>query len=152
MTFVGAASLSRLKCRLPGHSRQQFDPDEDALLLRLVAAHGTVDWSSIAANVPGRTSRQCRERYQLFLNPDLDNGPWAPEEDFLLMHLFPRYGPDWAAIRCHFPKRSNNNIKNRWTVLRKQATIRRPVIAIQFVCYCPVNTGWAPCRAVAGQI
>jgi hypothetical protein len=46
-----------------GGKPQQWTEDEQDRLEALVAHHGTRNWSTIAARMPGRTSKQCRERY-----------------------------------------------------------------------------------------
>jgi hypothetical protein len=46
-----------------GAKPQQWTDDEQVRLEALVAHHGTRNWSTIAARMPGRTGKQCRERY-----------------------------------------------------------------------------------------
>jgi hypothetical protein len=46
-----------------GNKPQQWTDAEQARLEALVAQHGTRNWSTIAARMPGRTGKQCRERY-----------------------------------------------------------------------------------------
>jgi hypothetical protein len=38
------------------------NPNQDAILLRLVNEHGPRSWSEIASGLPGRVGKQCRER------------------------------------------------------------------------------------------
>jgi len=38
-------------------------PDEDQKLIKLVSKYKATKWSSIASHLPGRISKQCRERY-----------------------------------------------------------------------------------------
>lgn len=102
-------------------SRTKFDKNEDERLRSLVEKYGTDDWARVAVYLGGRTARQCRERWRNFLQPDLINGPWTPEEDRLLIRLYHQYGPNWGIMhRAHFPTRSNNNIKNHWAILAPQ--------------------------------
>jgi hypothetical protein len=42
------------------------------------------DWLEVAKRVDGRTAKQCRERWQNHLNPDLKMGPFTAAEDLLL--------------------------------------------------------------------
>lgn len=46
----------------------------------------TVKWSEIAASIPGRMGKQCRERWFNHLNPELTKAPWTDEEDGILFH------------------------------------------------------------------
>jgi hypothetical protein len=46
-----------------GGKPQQWTEEEQVRLEALVAHHGTRNWSTIAARMPGRTGKQCRKRY-----------------------------------------------------------------------------------------
>ena len=100
--------------------RNLFTPEEDQRLIQLVALYGTESWHVIAAHLPPRTSRQCRERYKTYLSPDVDVSPWTRDEDRLLVQKVQQFGCKWAQIRGFFGQRTVNNIKNRWnTVIRR---------------------------------
>ena len=38
----------------------------------------------IAAQLPGRIGKQCRERWFNHLDPDIKKGDWTPDEDAVL--------------------------------------------------------------------
>ena len=97
--------------------RQMFSPEEDEMLKLLVKKFGDKDWKFVAKKMPGRTTRQCRERYKSYLAPDIKNGPWTEEEDELLKQKYDEFGPKWAKIASFFKSRSDINIKNRWSSL-----------------------------------
>ena len=100
--------------------RTHFTPEEDEKLKELVHRHGTNSWIVVAANLPSRTARQCRERYNMYLSPNVDKSPWTSEEDRLLLRKVQEFGSKWAKIRGWFGNRTVNNIKNRWnTVIRR---------------------------------
>lgn len=40
-----------------------WKPEEDELINQLVAQHGARKWSVVAAALPGRIGKQCRERW-----------------------------------------------------------------------------------------
>ena len=42
---------------------QHWTPEEDARLRKVVEEYGAKDWSGIASNLPGRKSKQCRDRW-----------------------------------------------------------------------------------------
>ena len=46
----------------PTSERRAWTREEDAIIARLVAQHGTRSWPTIAANLYNRTGKQCRER------------------------------------------------------------------------------------------
>ena len=97
--------------------RQMFSAEEDFLLRSLVARFGDKDWKIIAENMPNRTTKQCRERYKNYLSPNIRNDPWTPEEDQILIQKYNELGPKWSTIASFLDRRSDVNIKNRWTSL-----------------------------------
>ena len=44
--------------------RRKFTPGEDERLRNIVLRNGPKKWQKIALEMPGRTARQCRDRYQ----------------------------------------------------------------------------------------
>jgi hypothetical protein len=50
-----------------------WNRDEDELLTRQVQLLGTERWAAIATHIPGRSGRQCRERWRRQLDPRLRN-------------------------------------------------------------------------------
>ena len=67
------------------HIRHPFTKIEDIMLARLVKEYGCSNWKLIASKIPGRNSRQCRDRWCFFLAPDLNKGSFSFEE--LRSHL-----------------------------------------------------------------
>jgi hypothetical protein len=101
-------------------TRNVFDDHEDERIRQLVGKHGSDNWKQVADEMPGRTARQCRERWMSYLDPHIHNGPWTPEEDQLLRHKFETCGPRWRELEVFFPNRSDINLKNRWRKLKKR--------------------------------
>lgn len=94
--------------------KSAFTEKEDQTLLALVQQYGNKDWNAISKSMGTRTARQCRERYNLYLRPDVQNSPWTDEEDEKLIRLFAQYGSKWSVIAQNFHNRTANNIKNRF--------------------------------------
>ena len=94
--------------------RIKFSQAEDNRLLEQVKIYGPKKWNTIAKALPGRTSRQCRDRFMNYLNGSLVNGPWTTQEDDLLIQKYNECGPQWTVIKRYFMGRSSNNVKNRW--------------------------------------
>jgi hypothetical protein len=94
--------------------RRKFTIEEDNRLRALVAQMGNERWDSVAHEMPGRTARQCRDRYKNYLLSSLLITPWTPEEDALLRRKYAELGPKWVEISRTFRGRSGNDVKNRW--------------------------------------
>jgi hypothetical protein len=104
----------------PKKSKQSFRPDEDNRLTNLVRKCGPHNWNVIASQMPDRTARQCRDRWQVYLCPSVNRTPWTPDEDKLLLAKCRDIGGKWSIICQYFHHRTLNNVKNRWyTVVRK---------------------------------
>lgn len=102
------------------HPRVPFSKDEDNLLKKLVNKYGTANWAPISKQMPGRNSRQCRDRWLNYLSPDVVNGPWTAEEDELLVQKYNEIGPYWKKIAAFFPTRTDINIKSRWNLRERR--------------------------------
>jgi hypothetical protein len=104
----------------PRQPKRPFTPEEDAILTKLVSQYGERVWYEVEKELPGRTSRQCRERWNLYLSPGISNEPWTLDDDSQLLQLYQVYGPKWTVLASSFPKRTANNIKNRYKQLARQ--------------------------------
>lgn len=98
----------------------KFSPQEDMILLQAVTSFGTSDWHVIATALPGRNARQCRERWNNYVNPALSNSIWTPEEDHFLLAKYQEIGPRWQTIASFFGVRSTNSVKNRYITLQRR--------------------------------
>ena len=98
----------------------KFTPAEDQLLIDAVNQFGCDDWHLICSKVPGRNPRQCRERWNNYVNPRIISSPWTSEEDEKLLKKYEEFGSKWHTIASFFPTRSTNNIKNRFVSLQRK--------------------------------
>jgi hypothetical protein len=100
------------------HSK--FTPDEDDALRKLVEEHGAHAWRVIGKLMPERNSRQCRERWLNYLDPNLNTDPWEEPEDALLLAKHEKHGPRWMFLCRFFPNRTDQMIKNRFQMLTRR--------------------------------
>lgn len=104
----------------PTHKKNPWKREEDALLLRLKTEGFT--YSDIALQIPGRSSKQCRERSTLYftssrsffisvirwtsaLNPQLTRTDFTEEEDQMICNIVAKEGPRWARLEREFNSR-----------------------------------------------
>lgn len=108
-------SLGRLAG--PLSKKVKFTRAEDIKLKDLVNKYSTNNWKLIAKELPPRTPRQCRERWNNYIDPSLSQEPWTQEEDEILIRIHDQFGNHWKQIESYLPNRSKNSIKKRWTTL-----------------------------------
>jgi len=100
--------------------KHKWTPEEDNLLKEAVFQFGSHNWDFISRHVPGRTGKQCRERWLVRVDPNIKKDSWTQEEDETLIQLQNKFGNKWARFIPYFNGRSSSNIKNRWMLLSKE--------------------------------
>lgn len=120
-------SLSLLSYDKPKRKKQKlgapknlWSPNEDQILETEVLKLGEKAWSEIAAKLPGRVGKQCRDRWRNHLCPEVKKGSWTDEEDRLLFEYRDKLGNQWAEIAKHIPGRTDLSVKNRFYSYRRK--------------------------------
>jgi len=103
----------------PGLQKGKWSGEEDMLLRRLLSQLGFDNWVGIAANIPGRSSKQCRERWNHHLSPTVNTDNMTVEEDEKLLSLHVKYGNSWSKIAREMPGRTDNMVRSRIQVIRR---------------------------------
>ena len=100
--------------------KSKFTLDDDKRLFEIVNQIGTSSWQDVSKMMKNRNPRQCKERWENYLNPELNNGPWSEEEDMLLIKKQQEIGSKWASMTQYFNKRSESSLRNRWQLLDRK--------------------------------
>lgn len=91
-----------------------WSPEEDAVIYDCLA-RGVSDWSEVAALLPKRKPKHCRERWNNHLDPDLSKGPdWTAAEEVTLVSAVEAHGTNWSLVARHFPGRKEVAIEQHW--------------------------------------
>lgn len=101
--------------------------------LKMIVNHlGPKNWTVISSFMPGRTAKQCRDRYSNYLAPGIINSKWTDEEDALLYQIYNKLGNCWSNIQKFFPLRSANSIKNRYkyAISKKMGIKNKPKVKV----------------------
>jgi hypothetical protein len=98
----------------------KWTEDEDSQLKVAVQTHGGKDWGAISALVPGRTEKQCYNRWHDVLHPSNgrangSKGKWTEEQDSKLKDAVKTHGDkDWVAMSALVPGLTRAQCNNRW--------------------------------------
>ena len=104
----------------------KFTYEEDATLRKLVKQYGEHNWIDIATHMKGRNVRQVHDRWVYYLSPKVNSLPWTDEEDDKLIKLTKELNGKWVQIAKRFDGRTDNQIKNRWNILKKRFNLENP--------------------------
>lgn len=98
--------------------------EEDQTIINFVRENGSKNWTQLAALLPGRIGKQCRERWRNHLDPSINHSMWSNEEDLQLIKFHEKFGNAWVKISQLMPGRSDNAIKNRWNSTLKKVDLK----------------------------
>jgi len=108
-----------------GRARKNYwTPEEDDKLKVMVEENlkHEVNWALISKNFPGRTAKQCRERWNEYLNPMFDHSPFTLDEDNIILRGQQELGNAWKDIAAQIRTkvRSSSSVKTRWHCLQRR--------------------------------
>jgi len=105
-------------------TKNKFSPQEDEALIKSVQENGSGNWYLIASQIPGRTPRQCRDRYNNYLSPSTNLQEWTKEEDEYLIEQYQKLGNKWSKLSQFFPGRPSSLVRNRCCKLLRLETTK----------------------------
>lgn len=98
----------------------KWSQGEDEMLVNLVNRFGC-KWGRIASflneemhnRLNIRNSKTCKERWNNYLNPNINRSPWTESEDSTLLEGFLKHGNKWSVIAKLVTGRIEGLVKNR---------------------------------------
>ena len=118
--------LKKAQYKKSAQKRRPWTPREDIAIRELVAENGIKQWTLIAESlqtnysIPGRSGKQCRERWHNHLDKGILKEAWTYEEEQILFSVHQNIGNKWAEISKSIHGRTDNSIKNHfYSTIRK---------------------------------
>ena len=91
----------------------KFTKEDDIELKKLVKRYGIHNWSFISKKLQQFPPRMCKERY-MQLKEANRKAKWTREEEEMVVHYINEFGTRWSILTKFFPKRTANDLKNRY--------------------------------------
>jgi myb proto-oncogene protein len=109
----GVQCYQRWQRLKPGVIKGNFTSEEDRVLRSMAGAQHAKNWREIAKQLPGRSGKQCRDRWCNVLDPSLKKSKWTNVEDEVVVEAYQRVGNSWAAIQQLLPGRTQLQVRDR---------------------------------------
>lgn len=74
---------------------------EDEVLKVAVSKYGLNQWSRVASLMHRKTAKQCKARWNEWLDPSIKKTEWSREEEEKLLHLTKIFPTQWRTIAMH---------------------------------------------------
>jgi len=113
----GSPRSAKLQCT----ERRKWSKDEDSRLQQSIQKYGTKNWCVVAACIPDRHPKQCRERWINHLDPSITKGKISDAEWDVVLKTHVKQGNRWSEIAKLLPGRTPNQIKNYWHTMTRRA-------------------------------
>ncbi|MDR1597637.1 MAG: hypothetical protein LBR89_01750 [Holosporales bacterium] len=93
--------------------RARFTQEEDLFIQDKKTENPDMSFEEIASHLPGRSARQCRERWSFYLNAAL-RMPFTPKDNQRLRDAVMNLGTSWKKIALLFPGKTESQCKYHW--------------------------------------
>ena len=102
------------------HVKSPFTTQDDIRLVKIINENPSLDWEDIAAKMGDRNVRQCKERWENYLSPNINKSRFTHAEDVLLLKKLNQIGKKWRVISKSFDNRTDISLKSRFKVLSRK--------------------------------
>lgn len=102
------------KIKTKGSKGQSWTTEEDYILKKWVTIHGEINWVTCSSYLPGRNSKQCRERWMNVVNPTIKKKNWTQAEEYMIFKMVMANGPKWNIVYKPLIWRTENSVKNKF--------------------------------------
>lgn len=97
--------------------------NEDEVLKVAVAKYGLNQWSRVASLLHRKSAKQCKARWNEWLDPSIKKVEWSREEEEKLLHLAKIFPTQWRTIAQHIGRTAAQCLE-RYEFLLEQALKR----------------------------
>jgi hypothetical protein len=116
---MNANEVENLGHKIKCSPKEKFTKDDDERLMKIISERGSINWIIISEVMGNKNARQCKERYEYYLSPNINRRPFTREEDLMLIQQYQLHGPKWIPISLHFQRRTDSQLKNRFHKLKR---------------------------------
>ncbi|CAK93475.1 unnamed protein product (macronuclear) [Paramecium tetraurelia] len=112
-------------------SNKNWLPEEDKLLYKIMTKEPNIKWFEVqyemfiqSQGIYFRKAKQYRERWNNYLNPQVNRGIWTEIDDYNLLQITLVEGLRWSNISKKLKNRTENQVKNRFkSIINKEKKI-----------------------------
>jgi len=101
--------------------KRRWTPDENELLQRLVEQYGASRWNRFEQHFAGRKGINIRAHWKHHFESAESKRPFTAADDAKLLAAYTLYGPQWSRIAKSMDRRIDNDLKNRFQMLKRRS-------------------------------
>lgn len=101
------------------YTKCPFTAEEDEILKQLVSCcnHKEIDWNHIAIQMNNRNARQCKDRWEGYLDSNINKDVFTNEENYFILKKVEEIGKKWKVISSMMERRTDVAVKSQYRKL-----------------------------------
>jgi pre-mRNA-splicing factor CDC5/CEF1 len=103
----GSTLSLRTSVKMPVVKGGVWSNIEDEILKASISKYGLNQWARVSSLLARKTPKQCKARWQEWLDPSIRKTEWSKEEDEKLLHLAKIYPTQWRTIATGVGRTAN---------------------------------------------